>query len=733
MAFLTPDPRHLSRSDVPVAPRAPRLAADARYLAWDGSQDVPDLTADELVDALADDILEHGDTEEALRRLIGRGLRRDEPGGSGLRGLQDLLDRLRERREAVLAEGRLRDPLAETRRELDEIVADERAGVQRRLDEAGEDGETGEDGEAGGGGETGDGGEAGGGGRARPVAGSPDPSPARMLRDIAARRRDRPDARPPDVGGRIRDLSDYDVLDPGARERFEALVDRLRGAMLDRVTEGLADAVRSMRPEDLAPQREMVRDLNDLLSRRLAGREPSQAAVDDFLARHGRFFPDAETLDDVIDSLAERMAAMQSLLRSLSAEQRAELQDTMDALLRDDRLRWDLAQLGANLDLLVPGGLGERARFTGEPPLGLETALEQLDRLAALDALEGRLDGTTRVGDLGSIDRGEVRDLLGRDAVRDLDALEDVVAQLERAGYLERRGERLELTPRATRRIGQKVLDELFARLRRDAFGGHRQAAAGHGGEREEVAKPFEFGDPFHLDLRATLSNAMRRDENAPATRLATGAPLRLRPDDFEVHRTERATSAATVLLVDLSRSMLLRGCYLAAKRVAIALDTLIRTQYPRDHLAIVGFAYYARELRPGTLASLSWDGYEYGTNLQHGLLLARRILARQRAANREIVVITDGEPTAHFEGGQVEFAYPPTRRTIAETLREVTRCTREGITINTFMLERTPALADFVGLVTQLNRGRAFYAEPERLGEYVLVDFVRRRTGRLP
>ena len=273
------------------------------------------------------------------------------------------------------------------------------------------------------------------------------------------------------------------------------------------------------------------------------------------------------------------------------------------------------------------------------------------------------------------------------------------------------------------------MLDELFARLQRDAFGGHRQDASGRGGEREEVPKPLEFGDPFHLDLRGTLGNAMRREENAPAAR--AGRPIALRPDDFEVFRTERTTSAATVLLVDMSRSMLLRGCFLAAKRVAIALDTLIRTQYPRDHLSIVGFAYYARELRPEALAELSWHGYEYGTNLQHGLLLARRILARQHAANKEIVVITDGEPTAHFENGQVEFAYPPTRRTIQETLREVVRCTKDGITINTFMLERTPALTDFIGLVTELNRGRAFYAEPERLGEYVLVDFVRRRTTR--
>ena len=207
---------------------------------------------------------------------------------------------------------------------------------------------------------------------------------------------------------------------------------------------------------------------------------------------------------------------------------------------------------------------------------------------------------------------------------------------------------------------------------------------------------------------------------------------MKLRADDFEVYRTEHSTSASTVLLVDMSRSMLLRGCFLAAKRVAIALDTLIRTQYPRDHLSIVGFAYYARELRPEALAELTWHGYEYGTNLQHALMLARRTLAREAGANKEIVVITDGEPTAHFEDGQVEFSYPPTRRTISETLREVQRCTKEGITINTFMLERSRALAEFVALVTRLNRGRAFYATPERLGEYVLVDFVSRRTRKV-
>jgi uncharacterized protein with von Willebrand factor type A (vWA) domain len=709
MAFLTPDPRHLDRTDRP--PRGagdPALAGAARYRAWDGSQDVPDLSADEIVDALADDLLEHGDLSEALRDLMDRGVRTGDPSRGDMRGLRDILDRIRDRRRELLKEGDLADPLADVRQRLDDIVERERAGVQRRLDETEPGFEPAAQGDE-----------------------PPDPQLQRMLRGIAAKRLDSLDALPPDVGSRIRALQDYDFIDGDARQQFETLLDELRRSMLDRMTQGLADAVRSMRPEDLEPQREMVRDLNQLLSRRAQGDEPSQGEVDGFLAKHGGFFPGAQTLDDVIEQLADRMAAMQSLMRSLSPEQRQELQDTLDALLRDDRLKWDLAQLAANLDQVLPGGLGERVRFTGDQPMGLEAALTQLGRLQALDQLEAQIDGAGGPGDLGEIDRGDVHDLLGPDAARDLDALEDLADRLERAGYLERDGDRLELTPRGNRRIGQKVLDELFARLHRDAFGGHRLASAGHGGERDETSKPFEFGDPFHLDLRGTLGNALRREENAPGAR-PVGAAIRLRPDDFEVYRTDHTTSASTVLLIDMSRSMLLRNCFLAAKKVAIALDTLIRTEYPRDNLSIVGFAYYARELRPEQLAELSWHTYEYGTNLQHGLLLARRILARQRSANKEIVVITDGEPTAHFEDGQVEFSYPPTRRTIRETLREVVRCTKDGITINTFMLERSPALTDFVGYVTELNRGRAFYAEPEHLGEYVLVDFVQRRTKRL-
>jgi uncharacterized protein with von Willebrand factor type A (vWA) domain len=690
----------------PDPARDPRVAGDSarhgrfRYARWDGTQRLPQYDADDVLEALADDLMAEGDVDEALRRLFRRGMRRrpDAAGDDGA-GLRDLIARLADRRRELLERYQLDDVLRDVREELDAVVATERRGIERRLAEA--------EGDA-------------------PDADPTTESMRDLMRRVASRREQELEALPDDPGGRIRALQGYDFLEPSARDRFEALLGRLRQQMLDSYFQGLSESIRSMTPEALAANREMVRDLNRLLEERMDGREPDAS---EFLAKHGRFFPGARDLDDIIEQLAERMAAMQSLMASMSSEQRQELQGMMDALLRDDRLRWDLAQLAATLDQLLPDGLGQRMEFRGDESLSLEGALQQMARVQQLDRLADQLGNADDAGALADVDPDELRELLDERSAQDLAALQSLAKELEDAGYVERHGDRLELTARGSRRLGQRVLDDLFARLGRDAFGGHRIDHGGVGGEATDHTVPYEFGRPFHLDLRQTLANAAARPENARGH--GESGPLRLRPDDFAVRETEELTSAATVLLVDMSRSMLLRGCFVAAKKVAVAMDTLIRTRFPRDELHVVGFAYYAREIKPGALASLSWHGYEYGTNLQHGLLLARRLLARSRATNRAIVVVTDGEPTAHFEGGHVEFSYPPTRRTISETLKEVARCTREGVTINTFMLERSRSLAEFVERMTRLNRGRAFYATPERLGEYVLVDYVGRKTAR--
>ncbi len=422
---FTPDRRDVRDAGSAMSSRDEVLARAARYSHWDGSQSVPDLEADEILDALADDVMAEGDLSSALRRLMERGWRSTDAARPDMAGLRDLMERLARRREEVLDRYKLGDVLADVRAELDGIVAEERGGVERRLDQASRPPQEGQvaRGQAGDAAAT----EDGANDLEEAAAAEDDRALRRMLRDVAARRLDQLDQLPPDVGGRIRGLEEYDFIEPAARERFDALLERLRRQVLDQFFSGLSDSIKSTTPEELAANREMVRDLNRLLEERMAGGDPDPS---EFLARHGGFFPGARTLDDIIEQLAERMAALQSLLRSMSPEQRAELQDAMDALLRDDRLRWDLAQLAAILDQLVPGGLGERFRFGGDEPLGLEGALEQMGNLQALDALEAQLGQIGEPGDLAGIDRDRLGQLLGDESVRDLEALDALAEQL---------------------------------------------------------------------------------------------------------------------------------------------------------------------------------------------------------------------------------------------------------------------------------------------------------------
>jgi uncharacterized protein with von Willebrand factor type A (vWA) domain len=348
-----------------------------------------------------------------------------------------------------------------------------------------------------------------------------------------------------------------------------------------------------------------------------------------------------------------------------------------------------------------------------------------MQNLQGLDELEQQFR-QAQFGGLENIDPAAVEELLGPESAEDVRRLQSLTKLLEDAGYVEKRGKRFEITPRGMRKIGQKALTDIFSHLKKDRAGNHSADRWGGGTDRTDDTKDYEYGDPFLLDLKGTLMNSVRRE--------GIGSPLKLQAADFEVYRTELLTQTATVLMVDMSRSMLLRGCFFAAKKVALALDSLIRGQFPRDSLHIIGFSYQARELKPDALPQLVWDEYEYGTNMQHGFMLARQLLARDKSANKQIIMITDGEPTAHWEGTRVAFNYPPTYRTIQETLKEVVRCTKEDIVINTFMLERGYYLADFINQVTQINHGRAFFAEPEQLGEYVLVDYVdkKRRVKRI-
>jgi len=689
-------------SATPASRKAPgHHVSRYRYSRWDGSQLLPPFDADDVLDAMSDDVLAEGDIRRALQRLMQRGMRGTR--GGDVPGLRRMVDRLRERRQAELEQSHLDGVLDGLTERLEKILAQERAGIDRRLHDAGQaalDAPPGEMQD-----------------RARMAE--------QVLQRAAQQRLDRLDALPPGLAGRLHGLRDYEFMDSGARDAFNALTDELRQQLMQTYFQGLKEGVSGVTPEDLDGVRQMVRDLNALLEKHASGAD-TRADFDAFMAQHGRYFPPGiRSVEELVDHLHRQASQMASLLAGMSPQMREELQQMMDDLLRDDRLRWDMARLAGNLQAMRPEvPFGDPYPFSGDEPMGLVDALAAIDRQQQYDEMEEQLLGARDPDGLDRLDADLLRDLGGDEAADDLDQLREITRALEEAGYLERDGGRLELTPRAARKLGMRALTDIFSRLRRESLGGHPLPSAGGGGEPADETKRWEHGDAFAVDLNRTLFNAMARG--------GPGMPVQLAADDFEVRRHEETTVSSTVLLLDMSRSMLLRGCSTAAKRVAMALHTLIHTRYPRDRLFVVGFAYYARQIKPEAIATLSPYEFEYGTNLQHALMIARQLLGRRSGGNKEIVVITDGEPTAHIANGQVEFAYPPTSRTMQSTLREVGRATREGIVINTFMLERSRYLSDFVDLMSRINRGRAFYVEPEHLGEYVLVDYVNKKTKRV-
>ncbi len=656
-----------------------------RYSRWDGSQQLPDLDADDLLQAMSDDLLADGDLWNALRRLLHQGVR--DPNGQRLPGLKDLLEQLRRRRQQQLDRYDLGSTLQDIKERLERIIQTEREGIRRRLMD----------------------------GRERVQRGEVPESMQKALERMAAERQQTLSQLPKDPAGRIRQLQDYEFMDPEARRQFQELMDSLRQQMLQPYLQGMQRALQNLTPQDLQRMREMLRDLNRMLREKLQGGQPDFQAFKD---RWGQNFPGVNSLEELVEQMRQQIAQMQSLLDSMSPEQRRQLQEMMESLLRDDRLKAEMAQLAMHLDELAPlDDLRRRYNFRGDDTLSLEEAMKLMEELQQLDQLERQLRRVQDPSDLDKIDPSQLEQLLGDQAAEQLDRLREITRRLEEAGYLERKGDQLELTARAIRKIGDKALQDIFAHLKRDRFGQHKLDRRGTGGDRTDESKRYEFGDPFLLDLRETLMNAVER--------AGPGTPVRLAPDDFQVYRTEQQTHAATVVMLDMSRSMIFRGCFLAAKKVALALNALIKGQFPRDSLYVIGFSLHAREFSPEQLPTLSSSEWNYGTNMHEGFLLSRRLLGRHKGGNKQIIMITDGEPTAHLEGNEAQFSYPPTYRTLQETLKEVQRCTREGIVINTFMLDRGELLTSFVEQMARINKGRAFFATPERLGEYILVDYV--------
>ncbi len=668
-----------------------------RYSQWDGSQEPFEADADALLDALAEDVIDHGDIRRALRDLIRRGANGDD---ARLPGLDDLLERLRSRRNQTLDRYDPDSVMRDLKERLDDVLQTERAGMDRRLSEI-EDNLAGMSGE-----------EAEQAGRLRD-----------LFKQRADRNRERLDQLPESTAGALRELQDFDFIDPEARRKFQELMDELRKEMLGSVASEMRQQIENMDPQQMALMREMLRDLNRMIRDKLDGLEPD---FEGFMDKWGAMFGDdpPRSFDELMEMLARQMGQMQSLLDSMSPEQRRELFEAMNAAM-DPETADELAELAANLGQMLPfNEFAEQRLFQGEENMTLEEAMNVMGELQSMDDLEAQIRQAMRRGDLDELDAEMLEALLGEEARQDLDRLAEIAKRLEEAGYLRRDGDRLELTPAAVRKIGQKVLRDLFGDLRKGRAGDHELAVRGTGGEHTDETKPYEFGDPFEIHLHRTVMNAIERQ--------GVGTPVKVGIQDFEVKRTEHVVQAATVLLIDQSKSMGMFGSWGAAKRVALALEALIRGKFPRDRFWMVGFSDYAVPIKADDLPTLTWNMWVSGTNMQHAFAMSRKLLAPYKNCSRQILMITDGEPTAHLEGTRSYFNYPPTYRTIHETLREVRRCTAEGITINTFMLETSYYLLDFIDRVTRINNGRALYTSPGKLGQYVLVDYLNNRKRRI-
>jgi uncharacterized protein with von Willebrand factor type A (vWA) domain len=642
----------------------------SRYSRWDGRQDPfgPEIPAAEVLEEMSEDILSGAGAQGALQRLLRR----------GMQGRFGGLDSLRARLQAARAQARsaldLSGPLENIRERLEELLERERAALSF---EATED--------------------------------------ARMREAFL-------DQLPADVPGQIRELTDYRFVDPQAQRMFDELMEHVREQVMGAYFRNMAEGMRNVTPEQLAAFKDMLADLNGLIEKR----ERGQLTAEDFasfMQRYGHFFPDdPETLDELLENMARRMAAMSSLLASMSAAQRAELQALAEQIMGDLDLAFEVDRLGSNLASLFPQmPWGEPMPGEGDGSEPLSATVDAMERLHEFEDLDRSMQGDYAGATLEDVDEEALRRSLGEDAVRDLRRLKEIERALERAGLVQRRDGRLEVTPRGARKMGERALVRVFERLRRDREGTHEARDPGGSAEPTGATRPWRFGDAGQIAVQRTVFNAVVRSG-------AGGVPT-LRADDFELVEAEHRTETATALLLDLSFSMPLRGHFVHAKKMALALHALIEGRYPHDRLYLVGFSDYARQMEPRDLTAAGWERV-YGTNMHHAFNMAGRLLAQHPRAARQVIMVTDGEPTAHLEGERAFFSWPPVARTIELTLTEAMRLAKAGVTLNIFMLEESAGLIRFMERLARLTAGRVFLMDDRELGDFVVRDYVTRRSG---
>ncbi|HVF20358.1 MAG TPA: hypothetical protein VNA14_08955 [Mycobacteriales bacterium] len=643
-----------------------------RYGPWAGGPDPlePPYDVSDAVAEIGDAVLDGQSPREAMQALLRRGI-------PGRRGLDALMREARARRRAARDAGRLDGTLQQVRELLDRAVEEERRAL------------------------------------------FPEPTDRARMAEAEL------DELPGDTARAVRRLADYRWTSAEAAATYDEIRDLLRREVLDSQFRGMKASLEGADPAAMQRVKDMLAALNTMLDSDAQGQDTT-AAFADFMSSYGDMVPDdPQSLRELVDSLARRAAAAQRMLSSLTREQRDELSNLMSQALGDADLQSEMDRLRRALQARRPDldwSSGER--MTGDQPLGMGDATTVLEELADLEDVDGMLRQDYPGASLADVDLDAVQRSLGQSAVDDVRALQEIERALTEQGYLRRAGDGLELTPKAVRRIGATALARVFSHLDASGRGQHDVADAGAAGELTGSSREWRYGDEQPLDVGRTVRNAVLRRPPGPG-RVALGV------EDFEVVETERRTSAAVCLLVDLSYSMALRGTWGIAKSTALALHSLITTKYPQDSLLIVGFSDYARELRPTDLAGLSWDMVQ-GTNLQHALMIAGRHLAKQPSSEHVVLIVTDGEPTAHLTAdGSPLFHWPPLPETVDLTLAEVVKLTRRGATINVFMLDDEPRLVEFVTTLAQINGGRVLAPAADRLGDYVVSDYLRSRRGR--
>lgn len=683
-----------------------------RYGAWDGGSDplAPPYDVRAAVDALGRDVMEGRSLREALRDLMRQGAPSERGERDG--GLDALRERVRRRREQLRSSGDLAGSLQQARERLEQALTTERAALdQAAADAASREAAAREAGDD-------DGAASAGSDAARAEL-------AHAQLDTLPRR----------TAAAVRELADYDWTSPAAKQTYEELLAELREQALRAQVPGLGQTG-GQGAQGMEGTKELLGDLNALLAAHGRGEDTTDRFAE-FMAKHGDAFPEQpEDVDELLDALAQRAAAMQRLMRSLSKEDRAQLQQLMAQAMADAGLEAEVSALDQHLQDLRPGafvrGRG-RESFSGSEPLGLDDATGALAELADLDDLDDQLSMDGPGQGLDDVDVEAVERQLGPGAAAQLRRLADLERELKRQGWLTGPATALQLSPKALRRLGQTALRRVFADLQATQRGSHDERSAGAAGEATGTWREWQFGDEQPLDAVATVRRAVLR---SAATRAPSSSstdqrrPVRLLPEDFAVAETERRSSAAVALCVDLSWSMYAEDRWAPMKQTAMALAHLVATQHPGDALQIIGFDRTARTMTTAELAAVE-PAWIQGTNLQHALALARRHVSRHPDAQPIVLVVTDGEPTAHLDDdGEAWFDWPTSPETLRRTVGEVDAMTRSRVAINTFLLGEDPGLRRFADAMARRNGGRVFAPSLERLGEFVVSDYLRARNG---